>query len=329
MSELADRLSANLWDAVALAVINGYQLRCRGGGHDRAAWLAYVDRWRDASLDEFYAAPDEPWPLPDTAEYAGPSPYPVGNPTNDRQVLELFPGPDGWRSPTMLLLHGLMSSNATGYRDWARQLNALGCSAVFCHLPFHYARTPAGCVSGELTVTANLIAGMESLRQAVIELRRLIRGLHAAGAPWVGIWGMSYGAWVGSLASLLEPVATAWLLEPVADVDWMIWNSPAAATVRCQLRARGFHRDDLMPLLPLTCPSYHRPSIPGRRLVLMSGRWDKVAPTWLVQRLARQWDAAHVLELPQGHLGFRMMPAALRIGQRMMPELFGQPGGFS
>jgi len=322
LSDLGDRLSANVWDAVALAVINGYQLRRRTGGLDREAWLDYLATWRGATLAEFYAVPDEPWPLPPEPRYDGPSPHPIGWAANDRQILELWPGPAGPRSPVVILLHGLMSSDATGYRRWAVRLNALGCGAVFCHLPFHYDRTPAGCAGGELAVSANLVTALEGLRQAVIELRRLIRAVSASGAPWVGLWGTSYGAWVGSLASLLEPaVATAWLLEPVADVDWMIWHSPAAATVRWQLRARGFGREDLRPLLPLTCPSLHRPTVPGRRLIFMSGRYDPVAPTWLVQRFAGQWEAAHVVELPQGHLGFQMMPACLALAPRVMPDL--------
>ncbi len=53
----------------------------------------------------------------------------------------------------------------------------------------------------------------------------------------------------------------------------------------------------------------------------MSGRYDPVAPTWLVQRFAGQWEAAHVVELPQGHLGFQMMPACLALAPRVMPDL--------
>ncbi len=240
MSDLGDRLSANVWDAVALAVINGYQLRRRTGGLDREAWLDYLATWRGATLADSTPYRTTVAAAARTAlRWAEPAPH--RRAANDRQILELWPGPAGPRSPVVILLHGLMSSDATGYRRWAVRLNALGCGAVFCHLPFHYDRTPAGCAGGELAVSANLVTALEGLRQAVIELRRLIRAVSASGAPWVGLWGTSYGAWVGSLASLLEPaVATAWLLEPVADVDWMIWHSPAAATVRWQLRARGF-----------------------------------------------------------------------------------------
>lgn len=323
MSRAGDWLAANLWDAVALSVINGYQLRRRAGFAPREAWLEYVDTWRDATLAEFFAMRDEPWPLPSAPRWEGASPYPIGCDANDRQVLELWPSPRGPQSPAVILLHGLMSSDATGYRNWALKLNSLGCSAVFCHLPFHYDRTPPGCVSGELAMTANLVLGMESLRQAVLELRRLVRALTTSGARWVGVWGMSYGAWIGSLASLLEPaVRTAWLLEPVSDVDWMTWNSPVAATIRWQLRAGGFCPADLAPVLHLTCPSLHRPTIPGSRLILMSGRYDRIAPTWLVERFAKRWEAAHVVELPQGHLGFQMMPACLHLAPRVMPDLF-------
>jgi pimeloyl-ACP methyl ester carboxylesterase len=216
-----------------------------------------------------------------------------------------------------------MSVSDRGYRRWAARLNALGWSAAFVHLPYHYGRRPPGTLSGEWCLTADLVRSAEALRQMVIELRLVCRAATALGCPHIGLWGTSYGGLAAALLVLLEPaVSTAWLLEPIADVDHAFFESPATIVVRRQLARQGITRADIADYVQLVCPSFHQPLIPPARILLLAGTYDRVTPPAVIRRLHAQWGGSHYAEFPQGHVGYRLMPESLALAQRLMPELF-------
>lgn len=323
MGRAWDAAEAVAFDVLSFTAINALQLRGRGGACTPETARRYVDHWRGAGLADYYRIPDGAhWELSPTGG-SWPTPLPSGCAANDRFHLDLFLGPDGWRSPLMFLLHGLMSVSDRGYREWACRLNALGWSAAFVHLPYHYGRCPAHCGSGELCISANLLRSVEALRQMVVELRLACRELRTLGVPGFGLWGQSYGGLAAALLTLLEPdLATAWLLEPIADVDWSWWESPATLAIRAQLRARGLTRAMVAPHVRLVCPSLHTPLMDPGRIMLLAGSFDRIAPPGVVRRLHERWPGSHYREYPQGHVGFKLMPASLALGQRLWPELF-------
>lgn len=314
-------------DEVSFGAINALQWRARAGAHTAEEWQRYVDRWKSATPAQYYAPGEikSEWEVGDPV--AGtrifPTPLPGDCPANNYVHVDLWPGPRGWESPVMFMLHGLMSVSDVGYRLWARRLNRLGWGAAFFHLPYHYGRKPPHALSGELALTANLIRSAEGLRQAVVELRLMCRALRRCGVPHVGVWGSSYGGWVGSLLVALEPMlSTAWLLEPITDVGWTIWQSPASKTVRQQLERRGIRREDVQPHLRLTCPGALQPLIPAERILLIAGTLDRVAPPTLIRQLHQRWPGTHYAEFCQGHVGYQLMPESLALVQKLMPGLW-------
>lgn len=317
-------LWAQVVDGVSFGFINLLQARGRAGACSAAELSAYAERWATASLEDYYAVPaGASLELTEPGTLARPSAWPSGCPANDRTHLEIRLGPRGWESPTMLLLHGFMSVSDTGYRRWAGVLNEFGWSAIFFHLPYHYGRCPVGSVSGEMALTSNLIRSAEGIRQAVIELRVVCRRLVELGSPRLGVWAMSYGGWVGALLCLLEErLTTAWLLEPITDVDHVVWSSPASVVVRRQLRRRGIGPEQLTPLLRLVCPSYHQPITPSERILLLAGTFDRIAPPEVIRRLHERWQGSHYAEFRQGHIGYQLMPASLQMARERMPDLF-------
>jgi hypothetical protein len=313
-------------DGMSFGLINALQLRGKSGAHDAEAYEKYFSQWPGREPKELYAIP-EGTSLPDLGGGRGTvtfaSPITTDCEENNRVHVDLWLGPKGWKSPVMFMLHGMMSVSDVGYRMWAQKLNKLGWSAAFFHLPYHYGRRPSGTWSGEMTLSSNLIRTTEGLRQAVVELRVVCRALRDRGAPRIGLWATSYGGWVAGLLVHVETsVSTAWLLEPIVDVEQAIFVSPATITLRAQLARRGITRDFVAPYCRAVCPGLHKPLIPTENILLMGGTFDRIAPPETIRAVHEKWKGSHYAECRQGHVGYQLMPESLRLAQEIMPHLF-------
>jgi len=296
---------ARVTDASTCALLNLAQWRHRHHATTRDELETYLTACASLTRNAFYAAP----PLEPVEEslhhLVWPTPHASGLDHNDRASAWLQPCDRGWSAPTVLILHALMSVNDVGYRRLATKFNALGWNAVFLHLPFHYNRRPPGYLNGELAVTANLIRNGEGLRQGVSELRQLMQWLRARGCREFGIYGTSYGAWTGALlASLEDDISFIALLQPIADVEHAIWQSPAGATIRRLLRQNGIDGTMTKRHAHLSCPLQTKPQTDPDRILLAIGAYDRIAPPDRVEALAAAWQTNRLLLSPQGHFGY-------------------------
>ena len=330
------RLWARALDDASFGAINLLHLR-----HDADAdgFRAYIARWASASFDDYYRLPegaeavldalrDVETPEPKAGRLCFASPLTSPAAANNAAVYDLFPCAGGWRAPTMLLTHGLMSVSDVGYRLWAAHWNARGWNVVFAHLPYHYARRPAGTVSGELAVTADLVRTVEGVRQAVLEMRLLLRWLSGRGGRLFAGWGTSYGAWVLALLASVEPLLhRVALIEPILDVQAAIWESPACATMRRTLRRRGIVPEDTAAHLRLCCPLHVPPRMEPRHVLILAGLYDRIAPPRTVRALHEKWSGSHYGEFAQGHVGYRLLPESFRLAAELWPEDFASGTG--
>ena len=307
---------ARVTDASTCALLNLAQWRHRRHAVGKHALEEYLAACEPLDRPQFYAAPALE-PLEESPRHVRwPTPHPSGFDANDRASALLFEGPRGWRAPTVLILHALMSLNDAGYRRLAARFNALGWNAALLHLPFHYGRRPRGYLNGELAITADLVRNGQGLRQGVSELRQLMAWLRARGCGEFGVFGTSYGGWTGALlASVEDDISFVALLQPIADVEHAIWESPAGATIRRLLRRNGICGGMTRRHAHLTSPMHGKPSSDRARTVLAVGSYDRIAPPDRVEALADAWGGARVIASPQGHFGYaaaRDMFAAVR-----------------
>ncbi len=325
MRQAVKDIQARAIDGFSFGFINALQMRGKAGSHTYEEMLEYVEECESLSLEEFYQIPEgyRGGELPESGTFARPSPISSGCPENDMTHMNIWLGPKGWKSPVMFMLHGVMSVSDVGYRMWAKKLNALGWSAIFFHLPYHYGRKPKQALSGEMALTSNLIRTSEGIRQAVVELRWMCRLLKQKGVPHIGLWGTSYGGWIASLLAVLEEsISTAWLLEPIVDVDIAIWESPATRTLQRQLKKRGIPRELVLRHLRLVCPTYHQPIVDTGKIMLVAGIFDRIAPPETIRALQRVWKGCHYDEFRQGHVGYQLMPESLKLARQRFPEMF-------
>jgi pimeloyl-ACP methyl ester carboxylesterase len=285
------RSSAFAVDLLMCASMNFVQARHRLHARSRAEMEVYIADCEQLTLPQFYGLPDDGGLTESINGQGGatvtwPSPVRTAFPKNDTARVDLFPCARGWEAPTVLMLHALMSTGDVGYRKWAARFNELGWNACFLHLPYHYSRVPPGYWNGELAITA----------------------LRKRGGREFGLLGTSYGGWIGALTAAVEPdLRFVALMAPIVNVHHALWESPAAITMRRELRRAGIEPALVARHFPLSSPLHMDPAVPADRILLAAGDYDLVARPRDIVALHEKWRGSELLRVKQGHFGYLMM----------------------
>ncbi len=303
---------AGIVDFAMCASTNVLQSRHRLNGRSREEMERYVVKHEKMTPHEYYAVPlnsDRVGEIDDDSvrTITWESPIRTQFPINDVARVDLYPCAKGWRAPTVLMLHALMSATQIGYRRWAAHFNSLGWNACFVHLPYHYSRVPAGYWNGELAITADLIRNAEALRQGVIELRQLIDLLRQAGSNEFAILGTSYGGWIGALLATVErDFRFLALMAPIVNVEHAIWNNPVSKTMRRELQRAGVEPELVARHYHLSSPLHGEPECDPTRILFVSGDYDIIVRPGDLEMIHQKWRGSELLRVRQGHFGYRM-----------------------
>jgi pimeloyl-ACP methyl ester carboxylesterase len=307
------RHAASGMDAVMCAMINGIQWTLRNHVCTAEEFDTYLSTCEPLSRELFYQLPGVPKVVRAGDYLEWRSPGQTAFPENQTARSRIFLSSQGFRAPTVIFLHALMSAHDVGYGRIAARLNQRGWNAVLMHLPYHYSRVPRGHFNGALALTANLSQNGETLRQAVVEVRQLIEYLRGEGCPDFGLIGTSYGGWVGALVSFLEKeFRFVTLLQPIVDIEHAIWESPASKMMRRTLLAAGIKQGASRRHAHLTSPLDGQPACEGKRVLIIGGTYDTIAPPAGLQKLAEVWPGSRFVLVEQGHFGYAAMREALR-----------------
>jgi pimeloyl-ACP methyl ester carboxylesterase len=300
-------------DSAMCALINGIQWRLQKQVCTAEELDTYMSACERVSRDQFFRvqSPSDFARAGQHLEWRSPIQTPF--PENQTARARIFLGDQGFQAPTVIFLHALMSANDFGYSRLGAQLNRRGWNAVLMHLPFHYSRVPRGYLNGSLALTSNLAHNAETLRQAVIEARQLMEFFRNKGCPGFGMIGTSYGGWVGALVSFMErDFRFVTLLQPIADIEHAIWENPAAFMIRRTLATARIHPGISRRHAHLTSPLDGRPACEGRRVLIIGGAYDTIAPPSVLKRLAAAWPDSQFALVDQGHFGYAAMREAIR-----------------
>jgi len=285
---IAEKATALALDAGMCAMMYAVQRRHRLNGESRRELETYIAACEPLSRDAYFAGP----PLAlggadfDAATLHWESPIRTDYPENNRTHIDLFRCAGGWKAPTALMFHALMSASDRGYRRWAADFNARGWNACFVHLPYHYSRRPGRCANGELAITADLVRTAEGLRQGVAEARQLMAALREQGCREFGLWASSYGGWIGALlASVERDFRFVALMEPIVDVSHSIWVSPAGLALRRELVRQGVEPALMERHFRLASPLHGAALCEGGKVVFCAGAYDRIAPLEPIARL--------------------------------------------
>jgi 1-acyl-sn-glycerol-3-phosphate acyltransferase len=316
------RLAATGMDSLMCASINLLQSRHRLEGLSRDEMERYVAECEKLTAHDYYAVrrdvdlvrqldglvPRRASAIGNNRSVTWRSPIETKFPANNMARVDCFPCPLGWQAPTVLMLHALMSASHIGYRRLALRLNDLGWNACFVHLPYHYSRVPHGYWNGELAITADLIRNAEGLRQGVIEVRQLLGALRECGCSKFGLLGTSYGGWIGALLAMVErDFHFVALMAPIVDVEHAIWESPATAFMRRELRRNKIEPSLVARHFHLSSPAHNEPLCNPERVLFVAGEFDSIARPSDIEKIHEKWRGSELLRVPQGHFGYRML----------------------
>jgi 1-acyl-sn-glycerol-3-phosphate acyltransferase len=306
------RLKATAVDGFLCASINFLHTRHRLNGHSRDEMERYVEKCERLNAQQYYASPHDNNLVEalknGRVTISWQSPIKTHFPANNTASADFFPSGRCRNAPTVLILHALMSTSPVGYRRCAEHFNELGWNACFIHLPYHYSRVPRGYWNGELAITCDLIRNAEALRQGVTELRQLMSALRERGSGEFGILATSYGGWIGALLAMVErDLRFAALMAPIVNIEHAIWESPAAWSIRRELRGANIEPSLVARHFHLSSPIHNLPLCDSARVLFVAGEFDSIAPLEQLEMIQQKWRGSELLRVRQGHFGYRML----------------------
>jgi hypothetical protein len=209
---------------------------------------------------------------------------------------------------TLVLIDGIVQIGYGNEWVFASRLNPAGIDVVNIDLPFNHFRTPAGCRPGQLIVGGDLDHALGVLRQAVLDVWALVRGLQREGRR-VALAGISLGGWtVLSTALVAEGVESVTAVTPPVDMLRALTRGGAIVrAARRGLNLGSMSYAEMRQAAKAISPSCWPAPLPGGRVFLRAADYDRFVPTAGIVRLAELWGA-RLVRYPVGHMQLASFP---------------------
>lgn len=230
--------------------------------------------------------------------------------------------------PWLVCLHGLGTGGPL--RDFsafrARMLSEqLGLNLLFPVLPMHGPRRDQGLPLGAL-VSFELVESFHGIRQAVLDVRRLIGWLRRQGASRIGLYGMSVGAYVSALVSGFEPVDFLMAGIPLCDLP-DLFEHHASMVERQHAADLEVLGGPLRELFALVSPLSVEPQVPKELRFVYAANEDQVTTAVQAERLWEHWDRPRMRWFSGGHVSFYWSSAVDRFVARSLLDSGFAPQG--
>ena len=215
------------------------------------------------------------------------------------------------------------------YGHIAKFLSRRGITVVQIARPYHFERSRPGTQFADYMLSPNLGRTIQSVRQAVLDGRKLIRVLEHRGYVQISVLGMSLGSWVAGLVAAKDPaVKKAALFLTAGSLADMVWTGRATEHIRASLAGQIDVTQLNSAWSPLNLENYvGQLARPGLELQIVLARRDTVVLPHLSERLVAKLRQAgakpDVLALNCGHYSFALPPYILRTGLRTSRLLAG------
>lgn len=206
---------------------------------------------------------------------------------------------------SVIFVHGWrMDSFDKFNKIYLQAFKEMGFNIYTFTLPHHLERTTSDSLyNGELMVSADIDRTLLSVKQAITDLRALVRYLKEKNNKVILI-GMSLGGFITNLAAVLEKGIDALISVMYANsLPFSVWKSEAGKYLKKDFESNGFTYEDLQKYWAILVPSNFKPIIPKENILLMSGVYDKYVLAEDTDLLWEKWDKPTRLIFPCGHSG--------------------------
>lgn len=202
----------------------------------------------------------------------------------------------------------------------AKFLSQRGITVVEIAMPYHFERRRPGSTHADYMLSPSLGRTTQSLRQSVLDGRKLIRWLKSEGYRTISVFGMSLGSWVaGIIAAHDISVSKASLFLTAGSLADMVWTGRATRSIRYSFEAHIELTDLRRAWGPLNMENYaHRLARPNLDLQFVLANRDKVVGPNLsrefIERLVSAGAPPRTIHFNCGHYSLAMLPFALLAG---------------
>lgn len=118
-------------------------------------------------------------------------------------------------------------------RQIANFFSKRGITVVEIALPYHFERSRPGSTYADYILSPNLGRTIQSVRQGVLDGRKLIRWLKSEGYGEISVLGMSLGSWVAGLVAAHDrSVSKASLFLTAGSFADFVWTGRATRSIR-------------------------------------------------------------------------------------------------
>ncbi|MDH4457366.1 MAG: hypothetical protein QE272_01545 [Nevskia sp.] len=320
--------------------------RRRGVNREREALRWYQDCADRAALDEVFVAPPAQVPIDErpaglldwkpagipVRHWAFDSPFQTLNPAlrqsyaaagRNRRAHALHLHHPGGPRKTLIWLHGytLDSYRINGIGFALPWLWKKGYDILMVTLPFHGARAEAWHpFSGYGYFAGGMAHSNEAMLHAVHDIRIFVDHLLDAGAPAVGISGLSLGGYLSAaMASVDARLKFAIPNSPlVVPIDMALQWQPLGPLMRFLQWRDGFGIGEMRHGMALHSPLSWQPRIDPERLLIIGGAGDRFTAPSMVNLLHRHWAGSHLHWFPGNHVLHLQQGQYLRLMKRFM-----------
>jgi len=237
-------------------------------------------------------------------------------PANDRVTAKITQNGPSQRA-LIVFHHWNASSRQSALAGYFARL---GWTVVEVSMPYHFERSRPGAAHADYMLSANVGRTLQSVRQAVLDGRAVVRWLADRGFRQIAVLGMSLGSWVAGLVAAHDPAVSKASLFLTADsLADMVWSGRATRAIRQSLEPAV----DLSGLRRAWGPAdlgcyAQRLARSDLNLHVVLARRDTVVLPDLTRRFVGQLQAAGadpvLKELPCGHYSLALPPFGLMAG---------------
>jgi len=180
-------------------------------------------------------------------------------------------------------------------------------------LPYHMERvTKESTYNGEYFITADVVRTLRVFRQAVSDIRALIRHIKEIKKEKVYLVGLSLGGLITNLVCEHEEIDALVSLFYANDVAFTIFEAIPGKYIKRDFVNNKFSKELLSDCWNIINPSMGKPVIDKKKIMLVSGKYDKYILPTDSNKLWEAWDRPLRYVYNCGHSGIVLLKDKIR-----------------